>query len=264
MPNLNSSILSALPVVAPPTPEQQAIAEVLGALDDKIGANRCVVRNASALLDTLFAAEIADVEPTPASAALEPVLGGTPARANENYWGGEIPWASAKDVVGATDGVLIETAETISERGLKESPAKIVDCGTTLITARGTVGRLARTTLPATSFNQTCYALTPRGDLPQLLLYLAVRHALDQLSGLTHGTIFSTITKQTFDVLRLSLPPPGRRGPISASLDPIDHLVGALLRESRQLSRLRDALLPKLLSGELRVRQAEDLVGGAV
>lgn len=263
-PNLSRDDIASLSIPWPDRAYRRRIAEVLGALDDKIEANRCVIGAANALLDAIFWAHAVDSESTTASEVVDPILGGTPSRANPDYWSGSIPWASAKDVAAASDGVLLGTAESISERGLAESPAKLVGEGVSIITARGTVGRLVRTALPSTSFNQTCYALVPRGDLPPLLLYLGMKRALDRLSGLTHGTIFSTITKQTFDVLPINLPADDEWRRLSAQLEPADRLVIALLVENERLTRLRDALLPKLMSGELRVRDAEHLVEDAV
>ena len=263
-PKLTQQSLLSMRFHWPPIAEQRAIAEVLGALDDKIEANRCVIGAANAVLDAIFWAHAVDSESTTASEVVDPILGGTPSRANPDYWSGSIPWASAKDVAAASDGVLLGTAESISERGLAESPAKLVGEGVSIITARGTVGRLVRTALPSTSFNQTCYALVPRGDLPPLLLYLGMKRALDRLSGLTHGTIFSTITKQTFDVLPINLPADDEWRRLSAQLESTDRLVIALLVENERLTRIRDALLPKLMSGELRVRDAERLVEDAV
>jgi type I restriction enzyme S subunit len=132
-----------------------------------------------------------------------------------------------------------------------------------LITARGTVGRLVRAVAPI-SFNQTCYALTPVDGFPRLLLYLSIRDSVDRLVRLTHGTIFATITKQTFDALEVGVPPKRTWLPLASELEPLDRTISLAMSESSMLVTLRDALLPKLLSGELRVRDAEDLVEAAV
>jgi type I restriction enzyme S subunit len=214
-------------------------------------------------MDAEYRLASTDSEATAASTTLEPLLGGTPARNMPGYWNGGIPWATAKDVGAADTQVILAPAQAISEEGLANSAAKLVPAGTTLITARGTVGALARTGMEM-SFNQTCYALLPKQKFPPLLLFLAVRQALGQLRALVHGTIFDTITKATFDLFSLQLPPGSAWPSLMRRLTPLDELVMCLLSESRLLSAHRDILLPKLLSGQLRVRDAEAIVEEAV
>ncbi len=71
-------------------------------------------------------------------------IGGTPSRAIEGYWQGNVPWATAKDVAGAGSRYLNEVGESITELGLTKSAAKLMPEGTVIITARGTVGALAQ------------------------------------------------------------------------------------------------------------------------
>lgn len=247
----------------PPLEVQHSIAEVLGSLDDKIDANRRAVATADQLLRARFAEAVEQGDERKASSVLQPILGGTPARSQTDFWGGSIPWASAKDVAGAEFGVLLRTAECITSVGLESSPAKVVPAGTTIITARGTVGSLART-IEECSFNQTCYALVPIDDLSQIVLYLSVRDAVEHLRTLTHGTIFATITKQTFDAFDLRLPPTKSWPSLTLELESLDRVIASTLSESSALRTLRDVLLPKLLTGELRIRDSETLVGKAI
>jgi type I restriction enzyme S subunit len=250
---IRNSDLRLLPVPLPPLTEQRAIAEVLGALDDKIAANQRTIGILDHLIDAEYQLVRTEGELTAASMILEPTLGGTPSRNVPAYWNGGIPWATAKDIGAADSQVILTPSQAISKEGLAASAAKLVPAGTTIITARGTVGALARTGVEM-SFNQTCYALLPKQSLPPLLLFVAVRQALGQLRGLAHGTIFDTITKATFDLFNLQLPPESEWSSLMGRLTPLNESVVCLLTESRLLSELRDVLLPKLLSGELRVR----------
>jgi type I restriction enzyme S subunit len=262
MPNLNSGILSALPLVLPPPAAQRGIAEVLGALDDKIEVNRRIIAVANDLLEAIYRSEAPEAASHQASELLEPVLGGTPSRDVPEYWDGDIPWATAKDVAASTEGVLVETAERITDQGLDRSPAKLVPRGTTLITARGTVGKLGRTDLPATSFNQTCYALTPKTCIDPLILYLSMKEAVARIDALTHGTVFSTITKQTFSAVQLRVPPEATWDKVGRQLQPVDRIVCHALRENLRLAALRNALLPKIVSGVLQAADDESVSGG--
>jgi type I restriction enzyme S subunit len=247
----------------PPPSMQRAIAEVLGALDDKIELNRRIIGLGTEAMAAIYRQSVEHSPRLPATTFINPILGGTPTRSEDSYWGGTVPWATAKDVAAAERGILTTTAESITELGLSRSPAKLAPRGTTLITARGTVGRIARTA-GVMAFNQTCYALAPRNGLPPLFAYCAVQEEIESLTALTHGTIFDTITKRTFDLLLLRVPPEAHWEVLNARLSALDDLMGSLLRESRSLTVARDVLLPKLLSGEVRVRDAGSLAGEAV
>jgi type I restriction enzyme S subunit len=80
---------------------------------------------------------------------------------------------------------------------------------------------------------------------------------VDQLKSMAHGSVFSTITRQTFEAVRRPVPPPAALAAfeklVTAWFDPILMNVN----ESRTLAQLRDTLLPKLISGKLRVKDAE-------
>jgi type I restriction enzyme S subunit len=69
----------------------------------------------------------------------------------------------------------------------------------------------------------------------------------------THGTIFDTITRQTFELVDAVVPPPAVADAFETMVDPYMSRILASLRDSRRVAYLRDALLPRLVSGKLRV-----------
>lgn len=89
------------------------------------------------------------------------VVGGTPKRDTRGYWNGNVPWATARDVVAARGRYLVNVQETITVEGLRNSAAKLMPKGSVVITARGTVGALTQLGSDM-AFNQTCYAVVPR------------------------------------------------------------------------------------------------------
>jgi len=263
IPHFKKGDFDKLLIQIPDRATQVYVGDMYFELSAKIEVNSHIVSIASDMLAALFAEAAERGEQLKASSVLKPILGGTPSRAQPEFWDGSIPWASAKDVAGAQYGVLQATADSISTLGLESSAAKIVPAGTTLITARGTVGKLARTILEC-SFNQTCYALIPSDDLPEILLYLSVQDAVVRLMTLTHGTIFATITKQTFDALELRLPSRECWPSLVVELEMLDRVISSKLKESVRLASLRDALLPKLLSGAVPIPGRNSLVKEAV
>lgn len=258
LPSMNEKILARVPFARPPLREQQAIAGVLGALDDKIAANGRLADLHNEVAATAYAATARGLSRVRMSERLTPILGGTPDRARTDYWGGKAPWLSVKDVVNAAAGVVIDTTEHITEEAIAKTKAKPLEAGSVVLTARGTVGEVARLGTPA-SFNQSCYGFAP-GALPESVLYFAVRGAVEQIRQLVHGSVFDTITKQTFEHIDI----PHFSDPVAGILEerirPHLAAVESVARESRDLAKLRDALLPELMSGRLRVRDAERAV----
>lgn len=262
-PKLTKDSLLKIEVPAPALSEQRAIADVLGALDDKIESNRRQVQVLDELMVTIYRASLGG-DLVPFLNIASPVSGGTPRRSEPEFWNPEIPWASAKDISAASAGVILSTFERISLSGLSNSAAELVPAGTTVITARGTVGAIARLGIAGT-FNQSCYGLIPADPgVHYLEVYLSTRASVDELKRSSHGTVFDTITRQTFELLKVQKLDEGRRNRTVAEIESLDKLVIARLRESSQLMELRDTLLPELLSGRLRVRDAETVVEGAL
>lgn len=259
--HLNVADVRSLEIQVPAIVEQQAIAEVLGALDDKIAANAKLSRTADLLAGYLFDQTASTVPSVPMSEVLTPVLGGTPARANTDFWNGGELWASAKDITGAPFAVILATEEKITQQAVERSKAKPLPKGSVILTARGTVGAVARLAVPS-SFNQSCYGFVPN-ELPPGLLYFSILRAAQHAKSLAHGSVFDTITMRTFD--HLLIPNFGEAGAFAeAQIAPLLEVVAANVLENASLATIRDALLPQLMSGKLCVKDAEALVESAV
>ena len=186
--------------------------------------------------------------------------GGTPRTSVAGYWNGDIPWYTAKDAPGSGEVFVLETERTITEAGIQNSAATVLPHGTTIITARGTVGRLACLGRPM-AMNQTCYGIRGARGYPDLFTYWNVRTAVDQLQQRTHGTIFDTITRQTFKLVETAVPLPEQAQMFESAVKGILGRILGNLQESRVLAAKRDALLPVLVSGQVRIQQCE-LAGG--
>ena len=245
----------------PPLAEQRAIAAVLGSLDDKIELNRRMNETLEALAQSLFKSWFVDATQSAIpkgwreGSILEVaklLSGGTPKTEREDYWNGDILWASAKDVSQCGQTFLVTTERTITEKGLEESATQLIPAFCTVVVARGaTTGRMTMFGREIT-MNQTCYELTSTTGTP-FALYCLFRHAIDALVQTAHGSVFDTVTTSTFAASKVVLPPQQVFEAFEKTVSPIFARILSNIEESRTLAALRDALLPKLLSGELRV-----------
>lgn len=188
--------------------------------------------------------------------AVEIIGGGTPKTSVSEYWDGEIPWFSVVDTPAASDIFVVQTEKSITRAGLNGSSTRLIAKGTTIISARGTVGNLAIAGREM-AFNQSCYALQGKNDSGCYFVFLSAQCMVEQLKAMAHGSVFSTITRQTFEAIRAVIPPQMLLQQFEKTaaclLDPILGNVN----ESSSLTQLRDTLLPKLISGELRVPDAD-------
>lgn len=239
----------------PPLPEQQAIAEVLGALDDKIAANSALAQSSERLAAATYDS-ITESWPRPAmSEVLDPILGGTPTRSRAEYWDdADHIWISARDITSASSRVVVDSVEKISATAVVVTKAKPLPRGSVILTARGTVGEVGRLARPA-SFNQSCYGFKP-DVIPAGLLYFSILRATDRAKAVAHGSVFDTITKSTFDHLDVAWDPSA--APVAEDrIAPLLDAVTSSVEQNRTLAATRDALLPQLMTGKLRVRDAE-------
>jgi type I restriction enzyme, S subunit len=185
----------------------------------------------------------------------EIIGGGTPKTSVTEYWGGDIPWFSVVDAPSESDVFVIGTEKRITQEGLKNSAARLLLEGTTIISARGTVAKLALVGVPMT-VNQSCYGL--RGiEAGSDFTYDATRNLISILRQRRHGSVFDTITRDTLAVVNFIAPPKAILEAFEQVADPFLQRIKSNLSESCTLSGLRDTLVPKLISGELRVKDAE-------
>lgn len=197
-------------------------------------------------------------EQSPFSEFVEIIGGGTPKTTNNAYWNGSIPWFSVVDTPPGSSVFVFETEKTITAEGMAESSARPIRPGTTIISARGTVGNLAVAAQEMT-FNQSCYGLQGRDGVGDCYVFVASQQVVERLRSMAHGSVFSTITRQTFD--GVSLPRVSRRcfSAFEEVVGPLFERIKANGWQNRTLADTRDLLLPKLMSGEVAIQMAEVL-----
>jgi len=146
--------------------------------------------------------------------------GGTPKTSNPDYWDGEIPWISVKDFNGERRYVG-DTEKKITKLGLENSSTKILSKGDIIISARGTVGELA--IIPSDmAFNQSCYGLRAKDFVDSCFLYYLLKQSVNILKHNTHGSVFDTITRETFENISVKIPPLPTQQKIAAILSSLD------------------------------------------
>ncbi len=183
--------------------------------------------------------------------------GGTPKTTIEEYWNGDIPWFSVVDAPNDSDVFVIDTDKHVTQLGVDKSSTKILRTGTTIISARGTVGKCALVANPM-AMNQSCYGINGKHEISDEYIYFLTRYQVSGLQKRGHGSVFNTITRDTFK--SIDLPFSGSKLTIEFS-NIVSTLFNKILNNNKQnieLTKLRDTLLPKLISGELKIPDTAD------
>ncbi|MFN8820200.1 MAG: restriction endonuclease subunit S [bacterium] len=291
MPNLNEGIIRAFPLSLPPLPEQRAIAHMLGTLDDKIELNRRMNETLEAMARALFKSWFVDFDPVRAKAEgrdpglpkplgdlfparlvdselgeipqgwcikpvgdLADVVGGTtPSTKEPSYWeGGMHAWATPKDLSGLSVPVVLDTERRITDAGLSQVGSGLLPNGTVLLSSRAPIGYLAVAEIPL-AINQGFIAMVAKAGTPNLFLLLWASVAHDDIVSRANGSTFLEISKANFRPIPVVTPSAQVMQAFERLARPLYERIVQCARESRTLAALRDTLLPKLISGELRV-----------
>ena len=176
--------------------------------------------------------------------------GGTPNTETEEYYGGDIPFYTPKD---STDNYFaFDTAIRLTEEGLNHCNSQLYPEGTIMITARGTVGNLNLIAVPM-AMNQSCYALNSGIIYSQYFLYFLIKREIAKLKKMASGGVFDTIIISTFDHIKVVKPNACLIKAFDAAVSPIMQEVLTVMMQNKNLSKQRDLLLPRLMSGKLEV-----------
>lgn len=168
------------------------------------------------------------------------ISGGTPKTTNSSYWGGNIPWLSVVDF--NNDNRYVHTTEkTITEEGVENSSTKILPQGSLILSARGTVGALAQLAKPM-AFNQSCYGIIAKEQTTNDFLYYLLKDVVEDLQAKGHGSVFNTITRDTFDTITVNLPSLDEQKRIAEILGSLDDKIELLQKQNKTLEDMAKAL----------------------
>ena len=299
VPGVNRNHLHEAFAVLPNVATQKMIAEFLGALDDRITLLRETNATLEAIAQALFKSWFVDFDPVrakqqgrapegtdeataalfpdsfeeselglvpkgwrvvPVGDVVESVGGGTPDTKEPAYWEpGEHCWTTPKDLSGIQAPVLLATERKLSAQGLAKVSSGLLPAGTLLMSSRAPIGYLAIAQVPL-AINQGYIAILPTSQLPPLYMLFWCRHNMDIIKGRANGSTFMEISKKAFRPIPALVP-------TTLVLDAYIGVAGALFdrlveneRQAQTLATLRDTLLPRLISGQLRLPEAEALI----
>jgi type I restriction enzyme S subunit len=183
--------------------------------------------------------------------------GGTPSKTEPAYWDeGDVEWFTPSDLTGAKRTFMDRSSTRITEEGLRRSSAQLFPPFSVMMTSRATVGVIAINTAPATT-NQGFITCLPNERVPLAFLLYWLRQNVPVFIAHATGATFKEITKGVFRRLPMAMPPADLVHRFEALCRPMLDQVLVHERSQERLAAARDLLLPRLISGELTVADAE-------
>lgn len=262
-PNASASAMAQFSIPVPAIGEQRAIAEMLGALDDKIESNRRLSTLLHSIARTEFGVWRAGVDrwnPTTFGDFAAVYGGSTPRTTEPSYWGGLHAWVTPTDVTSLVDPYFFETTRTITDAGLASCSTELHPPGSIFMTSRATIGAFAVNQVPCAA-NQGFIVVRPLVPTHRWFLFHEMQDRVPDMLDLANGSTFLEISRGSLKSMGVDVPAdPVTFERLADLLEPLHARACAAASESRDLAALRDALLPELLSGRLRVPEAERLV----
>jgi len=268
----NAKNFAEFPILLPSLPEQKAIADVLTSFDDKIELLRQQNQTLEEMAQTLFkewfvyyrfpgVGKMVDSElgMIPEGWKVDNIGqyvnikgGTTPSTKNPDYWDGKIHWTSPKDLSNIKQPYLFDTEKKITPEGLKKISSGLLPKGTLLFSSRAPIGYIAISNVDI-AINQGYIAFLPCGYLSNYFMFNWLKVNSKSIVGAANGSTFLEISKSSFRSLLTVIPEETVLDKFERVSFTIFQKLLSNLIQIQSLTQLRDSLLPKLMSGEVRV-----------
>ena len=241
----------------PPLPEQIRIASILSSLDDKIDLLHRENKTLEAMAETLFRQWfIEEAKEDWEEGKLGDIIsikgGTTPSTKEPHFWNGDIAWTSPRDVTTLNGLYLFETEKRITQRGLEQISSGLLPAGTLLMSSRAPVGVLAFSEIPI-AINQGYIAILDDKGYEKEFIYLWLKANMDTIHSYSNGSTFMEISKSAFKSIDILIPTKEEVNDFVDRVKPIFEKIKANVLQIQTLTQQRDSLLPKLMSGEVKI-----------
>ncbi|MFZ2171164.1 MAG: restriction endonuclease subunit S [Methylococcaceae bacterium] len=237
--------------------EQKAIAAVLSSLDDKIDLLHRQNLTLEVMAETLFRQWfVVEARDDWEDGTLDDVIsikgGTTPSTKEPAYWDGDIYWTSPRDLSNHDSVFFFDTERKITEKVLAKIGSGLMPVGTVLLSSRAPIGYLTITDIPV-AINQGYIAIVCDKLVSNYFMYLWCKSNMEDIKNAGNGSTFEEISKSNFKALALPIPPKQKLEEFDAAISPVFRKIRSNQIQIQTLEKLRDTLLPKLMSGEVRV-----------
>lgn len=256
-PQLPIKDLGEMDILIPECPEQKAIASVLSSLDDKIDLLHRQNKTLEAMAETLFRQWfVEEADESWEVGKLKDYIsvkgGTTPSTTKPEFWNGNINWTSPRDLSSIDFIFLFDTERKITQQGLEQIGSGLLPVGTVLLSSRAPIGYLVITEIPV-AINQGYIAILCDKTISNYFIYLWTKKNMETIISAANGSVFLEISKSVFKELDITIPPAEKIKMFDKQIGYMFNKIKSNTIQIHKLIQLRDTLLPKLMSGEVRV-----------
>ncbi len=258
IPHFKKSFFAQIAIPIPDMKVQHIIGDYYFSFSDKIELNNKINDNlqqqAQALFQEIFIDNADPAWKSGTMSDLGTVVGGsTPSKSKEEYYADKgIAWITPKDLSVNKSKFIAHGAIDITELGLKNSSASIMPEGTVLFSSRAPIGYIAIAAGEVTT-NQGFKSVIPKAEIGTPFVYYFLKHNLPVIEGMASGSTFKEISGTAMKAVPAFIPDVDTVKKFNDFCIPVFEKQRILEEENQRLSALRDALLPKLMSGEIDV-----------
>jgi type I restriction enzyme S subunit len=280
-----------IPIAVPDMRVQKSIAAILSALDKKIAVNTSRSETLEKIAQTLFKSWFIDFEPVKAKIAgqkpsgiddvtarlfpdsmedselgpipsgwklsqigdeVDCVGGATPSTSNSDFWDGDIFWTTPKDLSRQVGIITTSSERRITSKGLQKISSGLLPVHSVLMSSRAPIGYLSINAVP-TAINQGFIALRVSERFTPLYLLFWLQIKMSEIKNRAGGGTFAEISRTAFKSIPFIVPNEEVLQKFAEIAEPILLQLGTLTLQNQRLIELRDALLPRLMSGALQI-----------
>ena len=278
IPHVSLKQIGDYPIMLPPLAVQYKFSDILKSLDDKIECNRRINENLEQQAQALFKSWFVDFEPFKDQPFVESELGmipqgwrvqeaqqifninigKTPPR-KESEWFSESSednvWVSIADM-GSCGAFISDSSEYLTDEAVRRFNVQMVEKDSILLSFKLTVGRVAIADTRLTTNEAIARFILPKKFYREFLYLYLKQYKYGNLGSTS--SIATAVNSKTIKGMRLLIPNVELIESFSKNTRPLFEQIRTIQQESRRLAELRDTLLPRLMSGELKVNDLEN------
>lgn len=258
IPHFKKQFLQELLIPVPDRKLQELIGDLYYVLSYKEEHNKKINDNleqqAQALFQNLFVDNARPEWKQGTICDLGSVIGGgTPSKSKPEYYTDSgIPWITPKDLSVNKSKFICHGENDITELGLKNSSASIMPEGTVLFSSRAPIGYIAIAAGEVTT-NQGFKSIVPKSEIGTAFVYYFLKYNLPVIEGMASGSTFKEISGSVMESVPAFVPDSETLNVFRLFCRPLFEQQKILELQNQSLAKLRDALLPKLMSGEINI-----------
>lgn len=258
IPSTDRYEIYSIKVDLPDLKTQRRIVRLLECFDDKIALNNKINENlekqAQALFQNLFIDNARPEWKQGTVCDLGSIIGGsTPSKSKPEYYTGSgIAWITPKDLSVNKSKFIYHGENDITELGLKNSSASVMPEGTVLFSSRAPIGYIAIAAGEVTT-NQGFKSIVPKSEIGTAFVYYFLKYNLPVIEGMASGSTFKEISGSVMKSVPAFVPDSETLNVFRLFCKPLFEQQKILELQNQSLEKLRDALLPKLMNGEIEL-----------